>query len=59
MNGAPEQPGRQATEPYSAEIQHGRFTANGRRVAAEAVILPLEGAADPFVVLSWKDDFDG
>jgi general secretion pathway protein K len=33
--------------------------ANGRRVTAEAVILVLEDAEDPYRVLSWKDDFDG
>jgi general secretion pathway protein K len=32
---------------------------NGRRISAEAVILPLEDAAEPFRVLSWRDDFDG
>jgi len=33
--------------------------ANGRRINAEAVILLLEEAADPYRVLSWTDDFDG
>lgn len=33
--------------------------AKGRRINAEAVILLLEGAADPYRVLSWTDDFDG
>ncbi len=33
--------------------------ANGRRINAEAVILPLEDAPDPYRVLSWTDDFDG
>ena len=33
--------------------------ANGRRVNAEAVILLLEDAPDPYRVLSWTDDFDG
>jgi general secretion pathway protein K len=32
---------------------------NGRQVDAEAVILLLEGADEPFRVLSWHDDFDG
>jgi general secretion pathway protein K len=32
---------------------------NGRRISAEAVILPLEDAGEPFRVLSWRDDFDG
>ena len=32
---------------------------NGRRVGAEAVILPLDDADEPFRVLSWRDDFDG
>jgi len=32
---------------------------NRRRVRAEAVILLLEDAADPYRVLSWRDDFDG
>jgi general secretion pathway protein K len=32
---------------------------NGRRVGAEAVILPLDDADEPFRVLSWHDDFDG
>jgi general secretion pathway protein K len=33
--------------------------ADGRQVAAEAVILLLENADAPYLVLSWKDDFDG
>jgi general secretion pathway protein K len=33
--------------------------AKGRRVNAEAVILVLEDAPDPYRVLSWTDDFDG
>jgi general secretion pathway protein K len=33
--------------------------AKGRRIIAEAVILLLEDAADPYRVLSWTDDFDG
>jgi general secretion pathway protein K len=32
---------------------------NGRRVGAEAVILPLDDADVPYRVLSWQDDFDG
>jgi general secretion pathway protein K len=32
---------------------------NGRRMTAEAVILPLKDAPDPYRVLSWTDDFDG
>jgi len=32
---------------------------NGRRVGAEAVILPLKDADRPYRVLSWHDDFDG
>jgi general secretion pathway protein K len=32
---------------------------NGRRVGAEAVILPLQDADQPFRILSWRDDFDG
>jgi len=32
---------------------------NGRRMRAEAVILMLEDAPDPYHVLSWSDDFDG
>jgi general secretion pathway protein K len=32
---------------------------NGRRVGAEAVILPLDDADEPYRVLSWHDDFDG
>jgi general secretion pathway protein K len=32
---------------------------NGRRVGAEAVILPLTDGDEPFRVLSWRDDFDG
>jgi general secretion pathway protein K len=32
---------------------------NGRRVSAEAVILPLDDANEPFRILSWRDDFDG
>ncbi|HEY1475585.1 MAG TPA: hypothetical protein VGF53_16030 [Pseudolabrys sp.] len=31
----------------------------GRRIYAEAVILLLEDADDPYRVLSWTDDFDG
>jgi general secretion pathway protein K len=32
---------------------------NGRRVSAEAVILPLDDSGEPFRVLSWRDEFDG
>ncbi len=32
---------------------------NRRRIAAEAVILVLEDADEPYRVLSWRDDFDG
>ncbi|MGA3309657.1 MAG: type II secretion system protein GspK [Xanthobacteraceae bacterium] len=32
---------------------------NGRRVGAEAVILPVADADEPFDILSWRDDFDG
>jgi general secretion pathway protein K len=32
---------------------------NRRRVQAEAVILVLDDAGEPFRVLSWRDDFDG
>jgi general secretion pathway protein K len=32
---------------------------NRRRVGAEAVILLLDDASEPFRVLSWRDDFDG
>lgn len=32
---------------------------NGRRVGAEAVILPVQDADEPFRILSWRDDFDG
>jgi general secretion pathway protein K len=32
---------------------------NGRRVGAEAVILLLGDADEPFRILSWRDDFDG
>ena len=31
----------------------------GRRINAEAVILLLQDAPDPYRVLSWTDDFDG
>jgi general secretion pathway protein K len=33
--------------------------AKGRRISAEAVLLLLEDAEDPYRVLSWTDDFDG
>ena len=33
--------------------------AKGRRINAEAVILLLDDAPDPYRVLSWTDDFDG
>jgi general secretion pathway protein K len=33
--------------------------AGGRRINAEAVILLLQDAPDPYRVLSWTDDFDG
>jgi len=33
--------------------------AGGRRVNAEAVILLLDDAPEPYRVLSWSDDFDG
>jgi general secretion pathway protein K len=50
----------------SATIEAGkafRVTArvtlpNGRRMTAEAVILPMKDAPDPYRVLSWTDDFD-
>jgi general secretion pathway protein K len=32
---------------------------NGRRVGAEAVILPLKDGEEPYRILSWRDDFDG
>jgi len=32
---------------------------NGRRVGAEAVILPLKDADRPYHILYWRDDFDG
>jgi len=32
---------------------------NGRRIGAEAVILPLQDGDEPFRVLSWRDDIDG
>ncbi len=32
---------------------------NGRRVGAEAVILPVQDGDEPFRILSWRDDFDG
>ena len=32
---------------------------NGRRITAEAVILPQADADKPFRVLYWRDDFDG
>jgi len=32
---------------------------DGRRVKAEAVVLLLQDAPDPYRVLSWTDDFDG
>lgn len=32
---------------------------DGRRVGAEAVILPLKNADRPYRVLYWRDDFDG
>jgi general secretion pathway protein K len=32
---------------------------DGRRVGAEAVILPLKDADRPYRVLYWRDDFDG
>jgi general secretion pathway protein K len=31
----------------------------GRRIQAQAVILLLDDAKDPYRVLSWTDDFDG
>jgi general secretion pathway protein K len=51
----------------SATLQGSRATrvivqvelAKGRRINAEAVILPLDDAPDPYRVLSWTDDFDG
>ncbi|MGH6727930.1 MAG: general secretion pathway protein GspK, partial [Pseudolabrys sp.] len=33
--------------------------AGGRDISAQAVILPLDDAPDPYRVLSWTDDFDG
>jgi general secretion pathway protein K len=43
------------TTRVTARIRFG----NGRQVGAEAVILTLDDAAEPFRVLSWHDDFDG
>jgi general secretion pathway protein K len=31
----------------------------GRRVEAEAVILLVDKASDPYRILAWRDDFDG
>jgi len=49
-----------ATEGSKAtRVTVGMRFDNGRRISAEAVILPLEDASEPFRVLSWRDDFDG
>jgi general secretion pathway protein K len=40
-------------------ITVGVEAGNGRRRAAEAVILPLEGGAEPYRVLSWRNASDG
>jgi general secretion pathway protein K len=49
-----------ATPPaqsYRLNIRMG--LENGRRVAAEVVILVLQDGDEPYRVLSWRDDFDG
>jgi general secretion pathway protein K len=43
----------------AARVTVGIAFDNGRRVGAEAVILPLDDADEPYRVLSWRDDFDG
>jgi general secretion pathway protein K len=48
-----------ATEPRKAtRIDVYTTLAGGRRVAAEVVVLAMDGGFDPYRILSWKDDFD-
>jgi general secretion pathway protein K len=44
-------------QSYRLNIRMG--LENGRRVAAEVVILVLQDGDEPYRVLSWRDDFDG
>ncbi len=49
-----------AIEPRKATRAAVRVAfADGRRVNADVVILLLEGGAEPYRILSWRDDFDG
>ena len=45
--------------PQSFRINIRMALENGRRVAAEVVILVPEDGDEPYRVLSWRDDFDG
>ncbi len=55
----PVQGGATADGSKAIRVAVGIGFDNGRRVGAEAVILPLQDAAEPFRILSWRDDFDG
>jgi general secretion pathway protein K len=55
----PAQGGATADGSKAIRVTVGIGFDNGRRVGAEAVILPLKDADEPFRILSWRDDFDG
>jgi general secretion pathway protein K len=47
------------TPSHSYRLNIRMALGNGRRVAAEIVILVPEDGDDPYRVLFWRDDFDG
>jgi general secretion pathway protein K len=52
-------PGAGTQGSKATRVTVGIVFDNGRRVGAEAVIVPLDDADEPYRVLSWRDDFDG
>jgi general secretion pathway protein K len=52
-------PGAGTQGSKATRVTVGIVFDNGRRVGTEAVIVPLDNAAEPYRVLSWRDDFDG
>ena len=61
---ASDQPGAAPKPTASQPAQSFRLNirtelGNGRRVAAEIVVLVLQDGDEPYRVLSWRDDFDG
>jgi general secretion pathway protein K len=55
----PAQGGATAQGNNATRVRVHVSLAGGRRIDAEAVILLLQDAPDPYRVLSWTDDFDG